>query len=39
MNEIERLETEIKEIEELKIEVIEHITSKLLDDLNMDKRN
>ena len=33
INEIERLETEIKQIEKLKIETVEYKNSKLLDDL------
>ena len=38
INKIERLETEIEEeIEELKTKVKEHKSSKLLDDLNMEK--
>ena len=37
INEIERLETEIKEIEELKIEAVEPKCSKLLSNLNMEK--
>ena len=37
INEIERLETEIKEMKELKIEMIEHKSSRLLEDLNMEK--
>ena len=37
MNEIERLETEIKEKEELKIEAIEPKSSTLLSNLNMEK--
>ena len=38
INKIERLETEIEEeIEELKTKVNEHKSSKLLDDLNMEK--
>ena len=37
INDIVRLETEIKEIERLKIEAIELKSSKLLSDLNMEK--
>ena len=37
MNEIERLETEVKEMRELKIEMIEDKSFKLLGDLNMEK--
>ena len=37
INEIDRLETEIKEMKELKIEMIEHKSSRLLEDLNMEK--